>query len=219
MRGIATLAAAFMAMAALVPCTAQNIQDLMMDFPGAEAPQDPAEGRGEGAEESYVMLLMDSDTILLKDGTEVNGTVILIAEKKVIILTEEGEELIDRENIEEIVQRKDYSRDEPVTLPVREIDGFQFIVMEPIEGEPADAAGPVPEERPAEPRRERPRATPTEKRPRPDVEMPEDILKKLKPEEIRELLTKDDDLDDLLRKVKKAMKEKSKNAPRPTVKW
>lgn len=91
--------------------------------------------------------------------------------------------------------------------------------MEPIEGEPADAGGPVPEQGPAEPQRERPPATPTEKRPRPDAEMPEEILKKLKPEEIRELLTKDDDLDDLLRKVKKALKEKSKDAPRPTVKW
>jgi len=226
MKSSTTLAVAVATLAALVPCAAQDVQDLrnlmMQDIPGGAQPQNEAVNAGKAPQESYVKLLLDSDSIFMKDGTEIKGTVIFIAAKRVIILTETGEELIDRGDIERIVQRKDYSEEEPVTLPVREIDGFQFIVMEPVEEGQAEAAQGAPQKgTPALPKQpERPAPRPKRKpQPNMDKVKPEDVLKKLKPEEIKELLTKDGGLDELLKKMKKTMDKKPKDIPPPTVKW
>jgi len=210
MKAFTTLAVIIIATVALAPCPAQDMPAGMPETgPPAAGPQE-----GEGGGESYVKILLDSDSILMKDGTELKGTIVLIAEKKVIILTEEGEKLIDKESVEEISRGKD--KDHPVTLMVRETDGFQFIVMEPVDEKQAEALRPAPEDKPVRrPKVEKPA------KPKPDVKLRRDIrpdnpaeaLRRLKPQEIRELMKKDGGLDELLKKIKKERTEKEKDNP------
>ena len=189
-------------------------------FPGGEAgdmllggdgPMGDVEGGGE-AEPPRVRMFLDSDKLYLRDGTIIEGTIIIVAAKWAIILTEEGEKLIPREDIEKIERGMD--KDEAVTLPIRESDGFQFMVMEPIE-EGEDVEGGLegaPEYNPPadDPKKKQPVAA------KDDKGVPS--LEKLDPEEIRKLLDKDRDLDRLLEKMKKDG-AKSKGKPPPTVKW
>ncbi|NQT18898.1 MAG: hypothetical protein HQ592_04275, partial [Planctomycetes bacterium] len=183
------------------------------DFlPGDEGPGD------EGGEEKslQVKMLLDSDKLYMRDGTTIEGTIIIVAAKWAIILTEDGERLIPREDIEKIERGKD--KDATVTLPIQESDGFQFIVMKPIEeGEEEN----LDEDDERTPGFKRPIKKPKSKQPltaKPKDDVPS--LKKLDPDEIMELLDKDTDkeLDNLLEKLKKDDGGRGAKPP-PTAKW
>ncbi len=232
MKGLATtLIAAVVAIALLTPCYAEDADELRKRIIGNNVIiMDPAdiakmiakqeallegqeEGRAEGEgeeKEKHVKVLLDSDVIILNDGTEVKGTVIFVAGKAAIILTKEGEQMIPREDIKEIVRGKDH--DTPVKLPIRKKDGFQFIVMEPVEEEEDAEGAEAAPERPAKrtPAKDRP-APPSKRRPAKG----RGELEKLLPEEIKELLNKDGELDALLKRLKEKGGDKEKNP----VKW
>jgi hypothetical protein len=204
MKNLWMVAAFIVTFAVVLPCEA------------AEAPKEPtpdeaaAAGKaGKKKEESTVEVLLDSDTISLKDGSTVSGTVIMVAEKAAVILTEDGEKMIPRQNIEKIEHGK--NKDQPTTLPVKKSDGFQFIVMEPIEEAPESAKKASEDE---DGKKNKGAGSAAEK------------LKKLKPDEIKNLLDKDDDLEKLLDKVKERSKKKrdkgdadEEKQPPPTAKW
>ena len=187
----------------------------------APAPGDPgAAGEQPEKKELTARVFLDSDVLYLRDGTELKGTIILIAQKAAVVLTEKGEQMVPRENIEKIVLGKD--KEKATTLPVRSRDGFLFIVMEPIEDQPVEGGGegvapggaaapavrkaPAPAARPKhalEPpklpaRRHSPVAPP------PGSKMPDDnSLKKVSPndKEIQKLVGNDAKLKDLIDKA------------------
>lgn len=180
-------------------------------LPGGDGPMDDAKGGGE-AKPLRVRMFLDSDKLYLRDGTTIEGTIIIVAAKWAIILTEEGEKLIPREDIEKIEHGRD--KFEAVTLPIRESDGFQFIIMEPIE-EGEDVEGELEEA----PEYNAPAKEPKKKQPvvaKKKKDTPS--LEKLDMDEIRKLLDKDKDLDKLLEKMKKDG-GRFKGKPPPTVKW
>ena len=194
--------------------------------PGNEGPMGlPGEGDAPEQEESTVRVFLDSDTIYLRDGTELNGTVILMAQKAAVILTEKGEEMVPRDTIEKVVLAKD--KDKTTTLPVRSKDGFKFIVMEPIEDQPieggdaggADAGAPAAAPPPptAAPKQAAPRkATPVAPRQRGGSRSPVAPsaprgdgksgggLKRISPDDddVKRLLDKNDRIQDLIEKAK-----------------
>jgi len=124
--------------------------------------------------------------------------VIMVAERAAIVLTEEGEKLIPSDTIAKI--ERGYDKDLPVKLPVRSEDGFQFIVMEPIEGG-AEGGGALP----AEPKV--PAKTAVKVPPAAAKDTPRDVtaeaLKKLDAAEMKKLLEKDAGISDLLKKARK----------------
>jgi len=174
-------------------------------------------GGGASADQGTVKVYLDSDVIYLRDGNEVHGTIILVAQKGAVVLTEQGEELVPRENIEKMVRARDKER--PVTLPIRLEDGFKFIVMEPIEE--SDAPGDAPEAKAAPKKPAAPKAAAVNKdRPKGEAlkEMPlgDDELKKLKEAggKISELLKQAEHDPELKKKI-----EELKKGPLPTKKW
>jgi len=181
----------------LLPGMPHNVPP--MGLPGAGGPADAAaEGAEAKAEEKFVKVLLDADTITLTDGSEVKCTVIMVAERAAIVLTEEGEKLIPSDTIAKI--ERGYDKDLPVKLPVRSEDGFQFIVMEPIEGG-AEGGGAQP----AEPKV--PAKTAVKVPPAAAKDTPRDVtaeaLKKLDAAEMKKLLEKDAGISDLLKKARK----------------
>ena len=136
-----------------------------------------------------------------------------------MVLTEKGEQMVPRENIEKIVLGKD--KEKATTLPVRSRDGFLFIVMEPIEDQPleggadgaAPAAAPGPAKKaPAAAARPKPALQPPKLparrhspvAPPPGSKMPDDnSLKKVSPndKEIQKLVGNDARLKDLIDKA------------------
>ena len=185
----------------------------------APAPGDPgAAGEQPEKKELTARVFLDSDVLYLRDGTELKGTIILIAQKAAVVLTEKGEEMVPRENIEKIVLGKD--KEKATTLPVRSRDGFLFLVMEPIEDQPleggADGAAPAAAPEPAK------KAPAAAARPKPALEPPklparrhspvapppgykksDDSLKKVSPndKEIQKLMGNDAKLKDLIDKA------------------
>jgi len=207
----------------------EYIPPMPMDapMPGGPGNEGPGNVPGEAApekKEATVRVFLDADTIYLRDGTELNGTVILMAQKAAVILTEKGEQMVPRDTIEKVVLGKD--KDKATTLPVRSQDGFLFIVMEPIEDEPieggdagaaapgAPAAPPAPPaaaQDPVAPRKATPVA-PRQQQPgggrrspvAPKAGETEGGLKRIPPdhEDIKRLLDKDGKLKDLIEKAK-----------------
>jgi hypothetical protein len=184
--------AVLLAVGIALPCQAEDAEDLMEMFGEMMGDEMPA---AEG-KDLTVEVLLDEDKIIMKDGTEIEGTVLLKTEQSTIILTDEGEETVRTRDIEEIVRGR--QKDTPVTLPVREADGYQFIVMEPIEGDPA--------EKPK-------RAAKKDDKKKDDAddkkEKKDDKLRELDPEEIKKLLEQDKQLDEHLKKMKRKKEEET----------
>ena len=187
--------------------------------PGDAAAPGGAEGEQPQKKELTARVFLDSDVLYLRDGTEVKGTIILIAQKAAVILTEKGEEMVPRENIEKVVRGTD--KEKATTLPIRSQDGFLFIVMEPIEDQPAEggaegaapaAAAPAVRKAPApasQPKAAiKPPKLPTRRHspvaPPPGSKQMEDALQKVSPDdkEIQKLKQKSDKIEDLINKAK-----------------
>jgi len=150
--GLMVVFGAWCAGAEFIPPMPQDMP--MPGGPGNEGPGEVPGGGEPEKKEATVRVFLDADTIYLRDGTKLEGTVILMAQKTAVILTEKGEEMVPRDTIEKMVLGKD--KDKATTLPIRSQDGFKFIVMEPIEDEPveggdAGAAAPGPGADPAKP--------------------------------------------------------------------
>ena len=203
---------------------------------GAAVPAGDAAAPEGGApaekDEGTVRVFLDSDVIYLRDGTQVHGTIIVVARKGALILTEEGEQLVPRENIEKMDRARDKERS--VKLPIRSEDGLKFIVMEPIEDEDAAAGeeGAAPEQNAPKPKEgvEPPKApaakavAPKAERPLKEVPLGDDEMKKLKEASgrIADLMKKaeaDPELKKKIEEMKKRMEEAQKKGPLPAKKW
>jgi len=215
------LTAALLAAAALPAAAMDNLVPIMPDdlpgmVPDALDGLAGEEGAPQAQEQPTVLVFLDSDIIYLKDGSILTGTVILEAARSTIILTEDGEQMIPSEDIEKIERGRD--KDKPVRLPVKKSDGFQFIVMEPIEeSEQPEVVRAPAEEQPAAGERE---GAPAEKRKSKTKDVPGTTLEKLKPDEIQKLKQKNDKkLNELLEKIKKERGEKPDAPPPPMFQW
>jgi len=161
-------------------------QDPLAGVLGGEEP-------GEAAVEdtSFVRVLLDSDVVYLRDGSKLDCTVIMVAAKAAIVLTEDGEQIIPSENIERIVHAKDHAT--ATILPVRSMDGYKFIVMEPVEpaappmeAERVDETPEAPETSGGEP------AAPSVEEPRTPTTPPRvEVRPEARPEAIRRLTTEE----------------------------
>jgi len=168
---------------------------------GAEAPPPP----------QSVRVFLDSDVVHMKDGSILKGTVILQAAKSTILLTDEGEELIPSEDIEKI--ERGHDQDKPVRLPIEKCDGFQFIVMEPMEETEQPAVSRAPqEEKPRQAKTET--KTKTEQKPREQTK-PEKV-KELDNDEIKRL-KEDPKMKELFEQLNK--KRKSGGPPPQMPRW
>lgn len=86
---------------------------------GGEGEEEGDEG-GEGA-----MVLEDSDAVVLRDGTRINGTILCAGQTAVTLLTPEGEKTFPREQIERIVQNADAGL--PKKFTAEELDGHKYL--------------------------------------------------------------------------------------------
>ncbi|HPD15168.1 MAG TPA: hypothetical protein PLE19_09465 [Planctomycetota bacterium] len=84
---------------------------------GAEGEED--EG-GEGA-----LVLLDTDAVVLRDGTRISGTILAAGQAAVTILTHQGEKTIPRETIERIVKNADAGL--PTKFAAEEADGHKYL--------------------------------------------------------------------------------------------
>lgn len=82
------------------------------------------EGEEEG-EEKGIFVLLDSDAVVLRDGTRINGTILAAGQTAVTILTHEGEKTIPRENIERIIKNAD--AETPRKFVPEELDGHKYL--------------------------------------------------------------------------------------------
>ena len=118
-------------------------------------------GGGEEKEDGTVYVLEDSDRVILRDGTEIKGTILCAGQAAVTILTPDGEETIPRERIERIVKNLDGSF--PKKFKAEETDGHLFLVEAPPDpppGEGDDEGGGAPKARPKAAPKARPKAAP-----------------------------------------------------------
>jgi len=155
--------------------------------------EEPGEAGEEAIEDtSFVRVLLDSDVVYLRDGSKLDCTVIMSAAKAVIVLTDDGEQMIPSEDIERIVRAKDHVT--PTILPVRQADGFKFIVMEPVDpaslpmqAEPVDEAPETSGEEPSATSSVEEPPTPIET---PRVEVRPEVTQQVRPEDRPETLKK-----------------------------
>lgn len=102
--------------------------------PGRPPQQRPRGGPGqqepEGEEEEQggtVLVLTDSDAVILRDGTRINGTILCAGAVAVTILTPEGEKTIPREKVERLVKKADAKS--PQEFTPEELDGHKYLMM------------------------------------------------------------------------------------------
>jgi len=123
-------------------------------FPAARGGQpaaEPGEGEEGEKESGTVYVLEDSDKVILRDGTEIKGTVLCAGQAAVTILTPDGEKTIPREKIERVIKNTDGSF--PKKYKAEEADGHKYLVEAPPD-EPGDA------DEGAAPRPRKPKGTP-----------------------------------------------------------
>ena len=206
--------------------------------PGVGGPAAPGGEDAAAADKQdgpRVRVFLDSDVLHMKDGSELKCTVILESRRNVVILTDKGEEMIPRGAVDKIERARDQERF--TTLPVRSQDGFQFIVMEPIEEAPIEgqelgAGGPgagggkpaiappkrhaPPQQKAAQPKKAQPKKTAA----KPDSAKPDDKLKKLpmSDQDIQKLLGGGGTIADIMRKANEdpAFRDKIKQRQRPS---
>jgi len=73
-----------------------------------------------------VLVLTDSDAVVLRDGTRIEGTVLCAGAIAVTILTPEGEKTIPREQVERVVKNADAKSPEEFTP--QELDGHKYLM-------------------------------------------------------------------------------------------
>jgi hypothetical protein len=131
---------------------------------GAPARGGGGKGGDEEAEPGTVYVLEDHDKVILRDGTEIEGTVLCAGQAAVTLLTPEGERTIPREKIERVIKNTDGSF--PRKFVAEEADGHKYLTEAPPEGEGGEDTG-VPGAAAAPPAKgpRRPKASPTGKRP------------------------------------------------------
>ena len=81
---------------------------------------------GASVARAEIKVLRDSDLVKMRDGTEVKGTVVFVGARSVIVVTDEGEQTLEREKIERIQRALDASK--PSGYALHEQDGHLLIV-------------------------------------------------------------------------------------------
>jgi len=112
--------------------------------PAKRTPPGQGEPKGEEeGEEGAVFVLQDSDAVVLRDGTRIDGTILCAGQAAVTILTPEGERTIPREQIERIIKNSDAGF--PKKFKAEELDGHKYLQdEEAAEGEAAGEEGGPP---------------------------------------------------------------------------
>ena len=155
----------------------------------------PAEGEEDEEKAGTAMVLQDSDAVILRDGTRIDGTVLCAGQMAVTILTQDKdgkplEKTIPREKVERVIKSAD--AEFPTKFGTEKLDGHKYLVEAPPEeeeggeedlaGPGGDFDGPPPRRRPKAPGpAKRPKAKPTRpaaKRP-PSAKLPSVGLPKL----------------------------------------
>jgi len=111
--------------------------------PAKGAPRANQGGGEEGEEEEEppgAFVLPDSDAVVLRDGTRVDGTIVCAGQAAVTILTPEGEKTFPREKIERTIKRTDARS--PRKFMAEELDGHKYLID--LEGGLAPAPEPEP---------------------------------------------------------------------------
>ncbi len=124
--------------------------------PGGPRGMAPGEepGSEEESEPGTVYVIEDSDKVILRDGTVVEGTVLCAGQAAVTILTPDGEKTIPREQIERVIKNTDGSF--PKKYMAEETDGHKFLIEAPPDLPPGDGGGGGPAPAPARTPRARP---------------------------------------------------------------
>lgn len=159
-----------------------------------------------------VVIVPDQDVVYLRDGTTVEGTVVLAAQVAVIILTEQGEQTIPRRDVLRIQYR--YNSDERKACKTKIEDGHIYLTNEEAELAAAEppaepAAAPAPKQpKPAAPKPDKPRPKPQAKPAprRPAADAPRD-------ERIKAALEMAKKNPDVLRRLMRAGKMQDKDIP------